>query len=127
MKLADLAQHLGATLQGDPSTDITGVAAIETAGPGQLTFVANPKYAALARTTQASAVLVEPSFPEIACHTLRIDNPYLAFARAIELFYQPPAYLPGVHSTAVVAPSAKIGANAHIGAYAVIGDHTVIG
>ncbi len=127
MKLADLAQHLGATLQGDPATAITGVAAIETAGPGELTFVANPKYATLARTTKASAVLVEPSFPEIPAATLRIENPYLAFARAIELFYQPPAYAPGVHPTAVVAPTAKLGAKAHIGAYAVIGDHVVLG
>jgi UDP-3-O-[3-hydroxymyristoyl] glucosamine N-acyltransferase len=127
MKLADLAQHLGATLQGDPTAVITGVAAIETAGPGEVTFVANPKYASLARSTRAAAVLVEPSFPEIAASTLRIDNPYLAFARAIELFYQPTAYAPGIHPTAVVSPTAKIGANAHIGAYAVVGDHVTLG
>jgi UDP-3-O-[3-hydroxymyristoyl] glucosamine N-acyltransferase len=127
MKLADLAKHLGATLQGDPHAKITGVAAIETATPGHLTFVANPKYASLARTTKATAVLVEPGFSEIPAATLRIENPYLAFARAIELFYQPPAYAPGIHSTAVVAPTAKIGANAHIGAYVVVGDHAVIG
>jgi UDP-3-O-[3-hydroxymyristoyl] glucosamine N-acyltransferase len=127
MKLADLAQHLGATLQGDPAANITGVAAIETAGPGEVTFVANPKYASLARSTHASAVLVEPSFPKITASTLRIDNPYLAFARAIELFYQPPAYAPGIHPTAVISPTAKVGTSAHIGAYAVIGDHVTIG
>ena len=90
MKLADLAQHLGATLHGDPAAEITGVAGLESAAPGDLTFVANPKYAALARTTQATAVLVEPAFPEIPAATLRIENPYLAFAKAIELFYTPP-------------------------------------
>jgi UDP-3-O-[3-hydroxymyristoyl] glucosamine N-acyltransferase len=127
MKLADLAQHLGATLHGAPATEITGVAAIDTAAPGDLTFVANPKYAALARTTGASAVLVEPSFAEIPVATLRIENPYLAFARVIELFYQPPAYAPGIHPTAVVAPTARIGANAHIGAYVVVGDHVIVG
>ncbi|WP_263365701.1 UDP-3-O-(3-hydroxymyristoyl)glucosamine N-acyltransferase [Edaphobacter bradus] len=127
MKLADLAYRLGATLEGDPDLTINGVAAIDAASPGDLTFVANPKYAALARTTHASAVLVEPSFPKITAATLRIDNPYLAFARSIELFYQPPAYPPGIHPTAVVAPTAKIGANAHIGAYVVVGDHVVIG
>ena len=127
MKLADLAQHLGATLQGDPSTVITGVASIETAGPGDLTFVANPKYASLARSTHAAAVLVEPDFAPITASTLRITNPYLAFARAIELFYQPPAYLPGIHPTAVISPTAKIGVNAHIGAYVVIGDHVTLG
>jgi UDP-3-O-[3-hydroxymyristoyl] glucosamine N-acyltransferase len=127
MKLADLAQHLGATLQGDPAILITGVASIETAGPGDLTFVANPKYAALARTTRAGAVLVEPDFTEISASTLRITNPYLAFARAIELFYKSPAYPPGIHPTAVISPSAKIGANPHIGAYVVIGDNVTLG
>jgi UDP-3-O-[3-hydroxymyristoyl] glucosamine N-acyltransferase len=127
MKLADLAQHLGATLVGDSSAQITGVAAIDNASPGDLTFVANPKYASQARTTKATAVLVEPGFTEISAATLRISNPYLAFARAIELFYQPPAYAPGIHPTAVIAPTAKIGANAHIGAYVVISDHVTIG
>ena len=127
MKLADLANHLGATLHGDGATDITGVAGIDTATPGDLTFVANPKYASLARTTRASAVLVEPSFTEITTATLRIENPYLAFARAIELFYKPPTYAPGIHPTAVIAPTAKIGTNAHIGAYVSIGDHVILG
>lgn len=126
MKLADLAKHLGARLHGNPEAQIDRVAGLETAGAGDLTFVANPKYAALARTTKATAVLVEPTFPEISAATLRIENPYLAFAKAIELFYQPPTYPPGIHSTAVIAPTAKIGKNAHIGAYVVIGDHVVI-
>ena len=127
MKLADLAQSLGATLHGDPALEITGVAGIQTAAPGDLSFIANPKYAALARTTRATAVLVESSFSEITAATLRIDNPYLAFAHAIELFYQPPDYVPGIHPTAVVASTAKIGVNAHIGAYVVVGDHVVVG
>ena len=132
MNLSDLAQHLDATLQGDPTAEITGIAGIEDAGSGHLTFVANPKYASLARTTQASAILVEPDFPEIATPTLRLANPYLAFARAIELFYTPPAYAPGIHPTAVIDPTAVIGPQAHIGPYAVIsanvtiGDHAII-
>ena len=125
--LAALADTLGATLHGDPAARITRVSGIETASPGDLTFVANPKYASLARTTQATAVLVEPDFPEIPAATLRLKNPYLAFARAIELFYQPPTYAPGIHPTAAIAPTASIGANAHIGAYAVIGDHVILG
>jgi UDP-3-O-[3-hydroxymyristoyl] glucosamine N-acyltransferase len=127
MKLVDLAQRLGATLRGDPSVVITGVASIETAGPGDVTFVANPKYAALARSTRAGAVLVEPDFAEISAATLRIGNPYLAFAHAIEVFYRPPAYAPGIHPTAVISESAKVGANAHIGAYVVIGDNVILG
>jgi UDP-3-O-[3-hydroxymyristoyl] glucosamine N-acyltransferase len=127
MKLSTLAGHLNATLHGDPSAEITRVAGIETAAPGDLTFVSNPKYAALARTTKATAILVEPAFPEVPTATLRIENPYLAFARAIELFYQAPTYAPGIHPTAAIAPTALIGANPHIGAYAVIGDNVVIG
>jgi UDP-3-O-[3-hydroxymyristoyl] glucosamine N-acyltransferase len=127
MKLSTLAAHLGATLQGDPDAEITSAAGLDVAGPGQLTFVANPKYTPLARTTQATAVLVEPAFEPIAAATLRIANPYLAFARALELLYEAPAYPPGCHLTAVISGSAKIGAGAHIGAYAVVGDHVVIG
>jgi len=127
MTLTEVADHLGAKLTGNPQQPIVGVAGIEEAGDGQITFVANPKYAALARTTRAAAVLVEPDFPEISAPTLRIANPYLAFARLIELFYQPPTYPAGIHPTAVIAPTATIGANAHIAAYAVIGDHVKIG
>jgi UDP-3-O-[3-hydroxymyristoyl] glucosamine N-acyltransferase len=125
--LADLATRLGATLHGDPATVITGVAGIEDATPTQLTFVANQKYAAQARSTRAGAVLVEPGFPAIAAATLRLANPYLAFAHAIEIFYAAPAYPPGIHPTAVIAPSATIGDGAHIGPYAVIGEHVVLG
>jgi UDP-3-O-[3-hydroxymyristoyl] glucosamine N-acyltransferase len=127
MKLSDLATHLGATLQGDPDAEVTSAAGLEVAGPGQLTFVANPKYTPLARTTHATAVVVEPTFGEIAAATLRIANPYLAFARALEILYQAPTYAPGVHPTAVIDPTAQIGSNAHIGAYVVIGDHVVLG
>ena len=127
MKLAKLAEYLDATLHGDPSAEITRVAGIEAAAPGDLTFVSNPKYASLARSTKATAILVEPTFPEVSTATLRVDNPYLAFAFAIELFYKAPVYPPGVHPTAAIASSAHIGANAHIGAYAVIGDNVTIG
>jgi UDP-3-O-[3-hydroxymyristoyl] glucosamine N-acyltransferase len=127
MKLSTLAAHLGATLQGDPDLEITSAAGLEDAGPGQLAFVANPRYIALARTTQASAVLVEPAFESITTATLRIANPYLAFARALDLLYQAPTYAPEIHPTAVIAPTAQIGPDSHIGAYVVVGDHVVIG
>ncbi|HEV2274462.1 MAG TPA: UDP-3-O-(3-hydroxymyristoyl)glucosamine N-acyltransferase [Acidobacteriaceae bacterium] len=127
MRLADLAHVLGAACDRDPDLEITSVAGIEEAGPGQLTFVANPKYAPLAKTTRASAVLVNNEFPEIPAAALRTANPYLAFARAIEIFYHPPEYRPGIHPTAVVDPTATIGANAHIGAYVVIGAGSELG
>lgn len=128
MKLGQIASTLGARLEnGSPDTDITGVAGIEEARAGQLTFVANPKYAADAKTTSASAVIVGEDFPPIETATLRSKNPYLTFAHAIELFYEPPKYAPGVHPSAVIDPSAKIGRDAHIGAYVVIADGVQVG
>jgi UDP-3-O-[3-hydroxymyristoyl] glucosamine N-acyltransferase len=128
MKLEQIASALNARLEnGSPDTAITGVAGIEEARPGQITFLANPKYAAAARTTLASAVILAEDFPALSTAMLRSMNPYLTFARAIELFYQPPRYAPGVHPTAVVHPSAKIGENAHIGPYVVIDENVSIG
>lgn len=119
MKLSAIAARLGARLDG-ADAEISGVAGIEEAGNGQLTFVANPKYAAAAKSTRAAAVIVAEDFPALEKPTLRTKNPYLAFAKAVELFYQPPQYAPGTHPTAVVHPSAKVGKGAHVGPYAVI-------
>jgi UDP-3-O-[3-hydroxymyristoyl] glucosamine N-acyltransferase len=128
MKLSEIASTLGARLEnGSPDAEISGVAGIETAGPGQLTFVSNPKYASAARNTKASAVIVAEDFPAISSAMLRSNNPYLAFARAIELFHHPRKYLPGIHPTAVIDSSAKIGANAHIGPYVVIDENVEVG
>jgi UDP-3-O-[3-hydroxymyristoyl] glucosamine N-acyltransferase len=127
MKLGELAERLGAELRGDEHLEVAGVKGIEDAGPTEITFVANPRYSSLARTTKAAAVLVEPEFPDIATATLRIKNPYHAFSRALGLFYQPPAYAAGIHSTAVIDPTAEIGEGAHIGAYVVVGASVKVG
>jgi UDP-3-O-[3-hydroxymyristoyl] glucosamine N-acyltransferase len=126
MKLKDIAGKLGARMEPEPEplaadVEITGVAAIDVAGPGEITFIANPKYAASARTTRASAIIVDESFPPLEGRpSLRTKNPQYAYARAIELFYQAPKYKPGIHPTAVIDPSARIGGNASIGAHVVI-------
>jgi len=133
MKLSEVAQKLACRLDGAPEAEITGVSGIEHAQPGHLTFLANRRYFPLLKTTRASAVLVEdgvsldrdPSSPPLAA--LRSANPYLAFAHALELFYQPPRYAPGVHPTAVIAKSARIGEGAHIGPYCYIEEEAVIG
>jgi UDP-3-O-[3-hydroxymyristoyl] glucosamine N-acyltransferase len=128
MKLSAIASALNLRLEnGSPDAEITGLNGIERAGPGELTFIANPKYAAAARTTKASAVIVAEDFPAISAAMLRAKDPYLSFARALELFHQPLRYAPGVHPTAVVHASAKIGTNAHIGPYVVIGENVEIG
>ena len=130
MKLSDIARALNARIDNaQPTTEITGVAGIEQAVPGQLTFVSNPKYNAAAKTTKASAVIVAENFLAITAGMLRSKNPYLAWAKAIELFYQPPTYAPGIHPTAVIHPKAKkkLGKNAHIGPYVVIDEDVVMG
>jgi UDP-3-O-[3-hydroxymyristoyl] glucosamine N-acyltransferase len=127
MKLGELARLLNARLEGNPETNITGAAGIEEAGAAQVTFVANPKYAALARTTQAGAVLVTEGFPAISASTLRTANPYLAFAHAIEIFYRAPIYAAGIHPTAVIDSTVQLGRDCHIGAYVVIESNTSIG
>ena len=127
MKLGELASRLGAELRGNPEAEVTGVKGIEEAGASEITFVANPKYAGLAKKTKAAAVLVEPEFPDIETPTLRLKNPYHAFSRALGMFYQPPAYKPGVHATAVIDPTAQIGEGAHLGAYVVIGPNVKLG
>lgn len=128
MKLAQIAAALNARLEnGPPDIEITGVAGIRDAVPGQLTFVANPKYAGAARTTKASAVIVAEEFPAVSVTLLRSKNPYLAFAQALELFFQPPRYEPGTHATAVVHPTARVGEGAHIGPYVVIDQGVEIG
>jgi UDP-3-O-[3-hydroxymyristoyl] glucosamine N-acyltransferase len=128
MKLAQIASALRARLEaGAPETEITGLNGIEQAGPGEITFVANQKYAAAARLTKATAVIVADNFPTIPPATLRVVDPYLSFARALELFHQPIRYAPGVHPTAVVHSSARIGRDAHIGPYVVVDEKVEIG
>jgi len=128
MKLSAIASALDVRLEnGSPDLEITALNAIEQAGPGELTFVSNPKYAAAARTTKASAVIVSEDFPALAAAMLRAKDPYLTFARALELFHQPLRYAPGAHPTAVVDAKAKIGPGAHVGPYVVIEEDVVIG
>lgn len=127
MKLRLIANKLGCSLHGDGEREIKGVSGIEEAGPEQITFVSNPRYTASARTTKAGAILVTEDFPDIPIPTLRTPNPYLAFARSIELFYDAPRKPKLVDTTAKVSPLARIGAGASIGAYTLIDDHVTIG
>jgi UDP-3-O-[3-hydroxymyristoyl] glucosamine N-acyltransferase len=127
LKLGHIAEQLGCELRGDGNVDIRGVAGIDEAKAGDLTFVSNRKYTPRAKTTSASAVIVETNFQDITVATLRTANPYLAFARAVEMFYKVPVPLAGVDKTARIASTAKVGANASIAPYVVIEDDVVIG
>jgi len=127
MKLSELAAAIGCTLSGNGEVEITGVAGIEEGRAGHVTFVSNPKYASKAKSTAASAVIVTPDFPDIPPATLRTSNPYLAFAKAVELFYAKPIPAAGIHPSALIAASAKIGPGASIGPFVVIEDDVEIG
>jgi UDP-3-O-[3-hydroxymyristoyl] glucosamine N-acyltransferase len=127
VKLGDLAARLGCELEGDPGIEIERAASIQAAGPGDLTFLANPKYAGSLRETRASAVIAAPDVRGAPCAVLRTRNPYLAFARAIGLLHPEPPPPPGVHPTAIVAPDAVIGDGVSIGPYAVVGQGARIG
>ncbi|MGD0361730.1 MAG: UDP-3-O-(3-hydroxymyristoyl)glucosamine N-acyltransferase [Bryobacteraceae bacterium] len=130
MKLSEIATRLDCRLSGDGEIEITGVAGLEHAGPTDLTFLANPRYAPKVRHTRAAAILVaeplragEGSGPA----SLVSQNPYLDFARALELFYRPPRPAPGIHPLAYVAETAAIGEGASIGPFAVVGERVRIG
>jgi UDP-3-O-[3-hydroxymyristoyl] glucosamine N-acyltransferase len=125
MKLHQIAAALGCSLEGDGEIEISGVLGAEQAGPGQLTFLANPKYAPKVRQSKAGAVIAAASIEGIA--TLVSRNPYHDFARALELFYQPPAPAAGIHPQAAVAASARVGDGVSIGAFAVIGEDVTVG
>ena len=125
--LGQLAGLLECKLAGDPETEIVGVSTIEKAGAGEITFLANMKYAPKVRSTRASAIIASEPLTEVSAATLVSSNPYYDFARALALFYQPPKPLPGIHPTACIAGTATIGPHASIGAYAVVGENTVIG
>ena len=126
MKLSEIAAKLDCERRG-ADVEIGGVAGIDDAGPRDLTFVANRKYLPRINTTRAAAIILGSDAPDAPLPTLRCANPYLAFARAIELFYTPPAPEPGVDPRAAVAADAAIGPGARIAPFAVVGRGCVLG
>lgn len=108
-------------MTGD-DVEINRVAGIDEAGPGDLTFVSNRKYIRHISSTKASAIILGEDIPPVSIPSLRCEDPYLAFARVLELFFVPICPEPGVHPTAVIGEEVEIGADVNIGAYAVIGN-----
>jgi len=127
MKLGQIAEKLGCSIEGDANLEIAGVAAIEEAKKGELTFLADRKYRAALEKSPASAVIMANDAPPPHMATLRSARPRLDFARAIELFHPAPHFPEGIHPTAVVATSAKVGVGAHIGPHCFVDEHVEIG
>jgi len=127
LKLHDIADRLGCRLEGDGGVEIHRMSGIADAGPGDLTFFSNPKYAPELRATHASAVILAPNAGPAPCAMLRHPQPYLAFAQAVELFadgWRPAA---GAHPQAILGEGVQLGEGTSIGPFAVIGDGAVIG
>lgn len=127
MKLGEIARRLGCQLRGDSELEITGVAGIDEAGPNQLTFVSNPRYYSRISETKAGAIILSSDAAKVNIPTLLSSNPYLTFAQAIELFYTPPAPIPGIHPTATIAETVLLGEDYSIGPNVVIGEGVKLG
>lgn len=129
MKLSEIAEKLNLRVEGDATTEIGGVNTLEESGPTDLTFLSNPRYTPKVKTTAAAAVILseKTSAEGIEIPVLRAPDAYLAFARALELFYTAPTLPSGIHPTAVIDPTATIGADARIGACVVIGPDVRVG
>jgi UDP-3-O-[3-hydroxymyristoyl] glucosamine N-acyltransferase len=127
VKLRELAERLACRLEGDGEVEIVRVAGIQHAQPGDLTFLANPKYESAMAQTRASAVLLKDDAPKAPCPMLRTPEPYLAFARAVGLFAPSSRPDPGIHTLAAVAADARIGQNVSIGAFVAIAEDVTIG
>lgn len=127
MTLRELADRLECRLEGNGDIEILRVAGIQDAGPGDVTFLANPKYEKSLQATNASAVILKEDAPAAPCAMLRARDPYLAFARAVALFAPGWRPAPGVHPMAAVAADATVGADVSIGAFVAIGEGASIG
>ncbi|MBO9552474.1 UDP-3-O-(3-hydroxymyristoyl)glucosamine N-acyltransferase [Pseudomonas sp.] len=128
MTLGQLAEALGATLKGPEALQITGLATLQEAGPGQLSFLANPQYRKFLDTCQAAAVLLKAADAEgFSGNALIVADPYLAYARISHLFDPKPKAVAGIHPSAVVAEDAQVDASASVGPFAVIESGARIG
>jgi UDP-3-O-[3-hydroxymyristoyl] glucosamine N-acyltransferase len=127
LKLREIAERLECRLEGDGEIDIRGVAGIEEAGPGDLTFFTNRKYASALRKTGASGVILAETAEAAPCAMLRVRQPYLAFAKAVELFACDDRPAAGIHPLADVASTAVVSPDASVGPFASLGDGVRIG
>ncbi|MGI9302856.1 MAG: UDP-3-O-(3-hydroxymyristoyl)glucosamine N-acyltransferase [Gammaproteobacteria bacterium] len=129
MKVADIARRLGAAVHRGAGREISGLASLRDAVAGDLTFATHKRYAALAKTTAATAIIVSMDWdqpcPAAMIHT---DNPQAAFQEVASWFAPPPVdFEPGIHPTAIIADDAALGAYVHIGPYCVIEPKATIG
>ncbi len=127
MRLSELASALGCALEGDGAIEIRALRGIREAGPGDLTFLANPRYQEALAASRAAAVILGPDAPRPPMAALRTPNPYLAFACALTLLHPTPQEPPGVHPSAVLEEGVRLGPGVRIGALCFVGARSEIG
>jgi UDP-3-O-[3-hydroxymyristoyl] glucosamine N-acyltransferase len=126
--LAEIAERVGGSLRGDGAVVIRGAAGIGEAGPEDITFLSNQKYRSQLATSKAGAVIVTPDVDTGDRPAVVVKNPSLGWAKVLELLERERTRRPaGIHPTAVVSPTARIGKNVTLGAYTVIEDGAVVG
>jgi UDP-3-O-[3-hydroxymyristoyl] glucosamine N-acyltransferase len=122
LTLREIVARLGGEALGEVAAPLTGVATLDSAGPGEIAFLANPKYRSKLASTRAGAVILSPGDRDAATIPRIVsDNPYAYYARTVALFHPPPQASPGIHPFAQVDGSANVDAYAEIGAFVVIG------
>lgn len=127
---ATIAGFLKGEITGNPAVKVNTVAKIEEGHPGALSFLANPKYEHYLYTTESSVVLINKSFvpsAEVSATLIRVENAYEAFASLLRLVDEARPKKTGIHPTAIIEPTATVGAGVYIGPYAYIGEKTTVG
>ncbi len=127
---SQIAGFLKGTVEGDPDLKVNKLAKIEEAGPGSLTFLANPSYTHFIYTTGASIVLVNDQFkPEqpLSCTLIRVKDPYASLAQLLDLYKKSQPEEKGISPLAFIPPSASLGENVYVGPFVCVGEHAVIG
>lgn len=133
MTVLEIATLFEAEIVGDPTVEIQRVAKIEEAGPGDITFLANPKYEKYVATTKASAILVSSGFDTSKVQTsslafIKAPDPYVAFLQVLKrITPMPDPFLKGIHATAIVPATAKLGEGVRLGAHTVLGENVIVG
>jgi UDP-3-O-[3-hydroxymyristoyl] glucosamine N-acyltransferase len=127
MKARELAELLGAELVGDPEVEVTGVAPLDRAGGGQVSFLSNMRYLESARRSSAEVIIAADGESLPGRTLLLCKDPYLAFAKTVRHFYPPRVHPAGIHPTAIIGEGCLVAPDAHVGPYVVIGEGTAIG
>jgi len=128
MRIEKIAEIVGGKLDGTSDAEIVGVAALENAQSGEISFVEKTDFAENAKNTKAACLLVPENFDaELPCASIQVKNPKLAFAKIAEVLHPSKKYEPEIHESAVIAANAKIGEDVFIGAFACVGENSEIG